>query len=224
MKSKIPFLRHLHRAFFTLFFGVSVFFTVVYYDYIPTPIELAEEAREQWAQVPLPVDSLREGDLILRHGRGLMSDMLMNFSTAEAKYSHAGVIHFEGDEIMVMHSIDGGENANNRMRKEPLALFCHPQAIFSFGIFRFDLDSAQMAVFDSLIQLRFQQQMEFDVDFDLNTDDKMYCSEIIYKSLLVASQDENYIPLSRTADKAYVAIDNLYLNPHCKKIFEYHYE
>lgn len=224
MKNPVSWVRQLHRGFFSLLFGFSVYLTVVYYDYIPTPTELAEEARVQWNAVPLPTDSLQEGDLILRHGRGLISDMFMNFSTDEAKYSHSGVLHWENGKLMVMHSIDGGENGNNEMRKEPIEIFCHPQAVFGFGVFRFDLDSVKMAVFDTLIQHYYQEKMEFDLDFDLRTDDKMYCSEIIYKSLLVASEDKNYIPLSRKGEKVFVAIDNLYLNPHCKKIFEYHYD
>ena len=47
---------------------------------------------------------------------------------------------------------------------------------------------------------------------------------MIYKGLVDATGDTNYIALSRVIDKPYVAIDNLYLNAHCKQLFKYEYE
>jgi len=70
----------------------------------------------------------------------------------------------------------------------------------------------------------YRRGVEFDFDFDMYTDDKMYCSEMIYKALLLATNNENYIPLSHVIEKPYVAIDNLYLNDHCNLIFCFNYD
>ena len=56
------------------------------------------------------------------------------------------------------------------------------------------------------------------------TDDKMYCSEMIYKGLVKVTGDPNYITLSKVIDKPYVAIDEMYLNPHCTQLFRYEYK
>ena len=47
---------------------------------------------------------------------------------------------------------------------------------------------------------------------------------MIYKALNVVTNEKNFIPLSTVMDKPYVAVDDLYLNDHCKFLFEYNYD
>jgi hypothetical protein len=80
------------------------------------------------------------------------------------------------------------------------------------------------------------------MNFDLATDDKMYCAEMIAKTIENATDKrirfltstitpglkEKYLKLmlekriissAKVADqREYLAIDNLYLNPHCREV------
>lgn len=82
------------------------------------------------------------------------------------------------------------------------------------------------------------------MNFDLSTDDKMYCAELIAKAVEKASDNrisfsksqinkalkEKYlkkllekriVPSAKIADqKEYIALDNLYFNSHCKEIMK----
>lgn len=214
----------IRQGTFTMVFGAFVAYTVKYHDFNPYPKWLNEQSMKRWEAAGLDESKLQDGDLVLRHAKGFVSDAILPFSTNDPKYSHSGVVKKIKGKTYVLHASGGEENMSNTMKRDPIALYCHPDAIFKFGVYRLDLDSAQRTVFVEQMERYYREGMEFDFDFDMNTDEKMYCSEMIYKSLLVATNDKNYIPLSRVIEKPYVAIDNLYQNDHCNLIFEYEYD
>ena len=214
----------LRQGTFTMVFGAFVAYTVKYHDFNPYPKWLDDQHMKKWEAARLDESLLRDGDLVLRHAKGFVSDAILPFSTNDPKYSHSGVVKKIDGKTYVLHASGGEENVSNTMKRDPLPLYCHPAAIFKFGVYRLDLDSLQRAEFVTQMERYYREGMEFDFDFDMKTDDRMYCSEMIYKSLVQVTQDTAYIPLSHVIEKPYVAIDNLYQNEHCTLLFEYEYD
>ena len=182
-----------------------------------------DELSAKWNIAQPNANILHTGDLILRHGRGFISNAFMSLSFHEKKYSHSGIVHIEDGKVFVYHAIGGEENVDNKMRKDLLKDFCDPQYVHSFGIYRYDLNEPQLQQYDSLATAYYNQGLQFDTKLDLATDSVMYCSELIYKMLQKVSGDKNYVALSEVNGYRYVAIDNLYLNPHCAPVYEYSY-
>lgn len=182
-----------------------------------------ETLLKKWLQEKPDHLILQTGDLIFRHGRGAISNALKQFSRRETKYSHAGIISIESDQVFVYHAIGGEENRSNKLRKDPIELFCSPKQAHEFGIYRLDLDTQLFCKMDSLAKSCYQQGLEFDPKFNMNTDDKMYCSEFVYKVIAKTTGIENYLPLSMCSGVSYVACDDLYYNAHCLLIYSYHY-
>lgn len=56
------------------------------------------------------------------------------------------------------------------------------------------------------------------MDFDWQSNDRMYCSEMIYKTITSATGDERYIPLSKGYGRTFCGIDDLYRNGHAQHI------
>lgn len=168
-------------------------------------------------------DSLKSGDLILRHGRGIISDAFMQLSLKEKKYSHSGIIHKEGDKVYVYHAIGGEDNPNSKLRKDLLYDFCDPRYVHSYAVYRFDLNVRKEKILDSLASKYYNMGLVFDLNFDLATDSAMYCSEFVYKLLQMSSNQEDYIETNKVNGVTYVPIDNLYLNKHTRFIYSYAY-
>jgi hypothetical protein len=179
--------------------------------------------REKWNNARPDYSVLHSGDLIFRHGRGIISNMLMSFSQHETKYSHAGIISIENENVFVYHAIGGEENVSNRLRKDPLNVFCNPASVHSFGIYRLDLDDQQVVAVDSIVKEQYRKGLEFDTKFDLDTDAKMYCSEFIYKTIMKVVNQRNYLSVSTVSGIKYVACDDLYRNPHSTYVYSYNY-
>ena len=165
-------------------------------------------------------DSLfHTGDLIFRDGRGVISSAFRRFSLNSPLYSHAGIIHRENGKIFVYHIIGGEPKPFGNMKKETLNNFIDPLQANAFAVYRFNI---RPEIIDSFAIDYYSKNIEFDKKFDLKSDDKLYCTEMVYKILLKASGDKNLIPLSQISGLEYIACDNIYLSPHSKLIYSFH--
>jgi hypothetical protein len=166
------------------------------------------------------ITHLQSGDLVLRHGKGFISKLFLQFSQTDPQYSHAGVLSIENGQAWVYHAIGGEENQGGALRKELLLNFCNPHDNFGYGLFRYELSPVEKIRLVAFAKRCYLHKLPFDTAMDLQTDNKMYCSEFIYKMLKNALPEKNIIPLSVISGRSYVAIDNLYMNPYCKAVYK----
>ena len=183
----------------------------------------ANENHARWLKAKPDFSKFKSGDLIFRHGRGFISNALMSMGQREKKYSHAGIISVENGNVYVYHAIGGEQNTSNKLRKDMLEDFCSPEDVHAFGIYRSDLSTMQLETVIHKAKTYFKAGLEFDTKFDLLSDDKMYCTEFIYKIFSGIPGNENYISLSAVGSRHYVSCDDIYLNYHFKSIFTYTY-
>lgn len=183
-------------------------------------------------QAPTPppvinIDSIaaivQTGDVAMRIGLGPDSYMLIQMNARDKKYSHCGVIVIENGYPFVYHCIGGEDNPGMRMRRDSLAAFFRPKYNSGFGIVRYDQDSATQTRVATAVTNYYKAAPRFDMDFDLLTEDKLYCSELVYKAELAATGDTAYINTSVVSGKRYVGIDDLYLNAHAHFVWKLAY-
>ena len=179
--------------------------------------------QRDWLQAKPVAEILKTGDLILRHSRGTISNMLVHFSLRDSRYSHAGIISVEEGKVYVYHALGGEVTVNSNIRKETVEKFCDPSSVHSFGIYRLDLNDQQIEQADFLVKDLFRKKIPFDTKYDLKTDSAMYCTEFVYKVLTRVSGDRNYLTLTRVPGLTYVACDDLYRNKHSTLIYSYTY-
>ena len=172
----------------------------------------------RWKESLPTVSNLKTGDLIVRHGKGFVSDAFRYFSRKDKRYSHAGIISIQNGRAYVYHAIGGEENTSNNLRKETLNEFCNPEKINSYAVYTYHLCDSQRKQLDSIMRNYYTQGLQFDTHFDLKTENAMYCSELVYKALLSVTHDMNYISLSSLNGMSYVGIDDLYMNSNCKLV------
>jgi len=179
----------------------------------------AEVVQREWRQAIPPRGLLRSGDLIFRHSRGTISNVLVQFSRSDARYSHSGIVSIEGDRTFVYHALGGEASRLPGIRRETLESFCNPSAVHAFGVYRTDLDRQQVFKELSLAKAAWQQKIPFDMQYDISSDSALYCTEFVYKVLTQASGNKNYITLTELPGLTYVACDNLYRNSHATPIY-----
>lgn len=171
------------------------------------------------------IKGIQTGDLILRRGKDQVSDFFARLNTRNQKYSHCGVAQRTDSGLFVYHIIASINNLDGRILREPIHSFIHPKGNTAWAIIRYDFDSTKQAKLVAKIQAYARQKITFDQQFDLQSDDKMYCSEMLYKALLFASKDSLRIPLTiASSGKKYIAIDNLFEHKNCKTIGEIAYK
>jgi hypothetical protein len=180
---------------------------------------------------------LKEGDLVVRLNRDPASQFIKNFNRQDKKYSHAGIVLFENGYPFIYHIVNGEENPDERLRRDSLSRFCNPGNNKAYGIFRYDFHAGEMKILKNIIHKWYEQGVRFDSVFNLKTDDRMYCSEMIRKALIKATEKRIWIettkmtnteamlfsarahlPFTYTSHLQIVSIDDLYMNPHCHLI------
>ncbi len=179
---------------------------------------------------------LHNGDLITRSDDDFESLSLQNFSKKDRTYSHSGMAFNEDNKWFIYHCIAGQENSGGHIKRELFNSFINPVKKTGFGIYRYQLSPTEMIKLHRLYKTYFAEKLPFDKSFNLQSDDSMYCSEIIFKSLKKVTNNRVILPHSLITNfkpKAtamrfksaffkkfdYVGIDDLYINSFCTKIF-----
>lgn len=161
-----------------------------------------------------PIPPLHTGDVVLRAGTGPYSRTLANLNARDKTWSHCGIVVVENGYPFVYHSIGGEDNPDMRLRRDSANHFFAARYCKGMGIARYNsplVDSAKLA---AIVHQFYIRRPLFDMQFDLATDEKLYCSEFIYKTIIQTTGDTLFIPTSQAQGKKYVGIDDLYLNPH----------
>lgn len=185
---------------------------------------------------------LQEGDLVLRLNHDPASQFIKYFNRKDKSYSHAGIVLFENGYPYVYHIVNGNENPGEKIRRDSLIRFCHPRKNFGFGIYRYQINSAERRELKAAIQEWQKKEVRFDHRFNLNTNNLMYCSEMIAKALAKATgkrieitgtqptaieaavlSSHAHLSLAAAKKMKVIAIDNLYMNAHCAPVFRYQF-
>ncbi|MEO5570258.1 MAG: YiiX/YebB-like N1pC/P60 family cysteine hydrolase [Bacteroidia bacterium] len=161
----------------------------------------------------------QNGDIILRSGKGFISDVFRQFSLHDKKYSHAGIISIEQNKIFVYHITGGKSNHENELKKELIDSFCNEKENTSFGVYRYDFTAVEKERMVTNMQTFSKKKIVFDSHFDLATDTAMYCTELVYKVVEAATGNRQFLRCTIVDGTKFIAPDNLYLNQHAKMIY-----
>ena len=94
--------------------------------------------------------------------------------------------------------------------------FAEPYNNKGIGIYRFGVADSTKRNFALVARNFFDSGIIFDMDFDLQTDDRMYCAEFVCKSLVKASGDQLAFPHSHIKQFEFIGVDDIFLHPLCK--------
>ncbi|MES2776562.1 MAG: YiiX/YebB-like N1pC/P60 family cysteine hydrolase [Bacteroidota bacterium] len=182
---------------------------------------------------------LQNGDLVLRTDDDVVSASLRNFSKTEKTFSHCGIAYFEDSAWYVYHLLAGDENPSDLMERERFESFVDDHRKSRYGIFRYALTNTETQKMQAIVYQYMNEKTLFDKQFDLKSNDKLYCAEMVYKGLMKATNGRVVLPvtvqnnfkperynnntLKPLKRFEFIALDNLYLNPFCKEVKRFRY-
>jgi hypothetical protein len=165
----------------------------------------------------------QSGDLATRMGSDVTSLMLAQLNPVDGKYSHCGIVCIENDTPFVYHCLGGEFNPDQKMRRDPLWLFAHPADNKRLGLYRPAMQALQLKrVLDSVTAWH-QAQLPFDMNFDLNTREALYCTEMATNAYEAGWRGERVITRHAVSGKKYIPVDALFLNPGFSPVGQWYY-
>ena len=126
----------------------------------------------------IPLTNLNNGDLILRRGRSTES-YAVYLADKNAEFTHLGIISIEDEIPFVIHVVP---DKNKLVKKESLKEFLKPKNASEFAIYRSHYNKFFL---DKVVQEAnsfYLKKYEFDNKYDLETDSKLYCTELVLKA------------------------------------------
>lgn len=180
----------------------------------PTPPDFSR----QYQTIRQAALAARNGDLVFRNGTDEVSAAARSMNERDTSYSHCGLIMIEHDTAVVYHAIGGHYNPGQRLKREPLDSFCNPAENDRFGIFRYQLDSTEQTRLQAIVGNYYTSGLRFDLFFNFFSDDEMYCSEFVYKSLNRALRGRLHFLIRRDRWPYGVSLDDLFLHPGARTV------
>lgn len=212
----------------------------------PAPVNLVVAEQQRIKQVNDTILQqarlqIQTGDLVLRTGTDFSSEQVKAFSKEDQTYSHGGIAVVEKEGVFVYHVEPDYYYVTDKVRKEPLDSFCNPNKNLGIAIARYQMSEDEKKIFIGYLDQQYQDKIPFDMYFMLNSDDSLYCSEMIRKGLLKATQGRIAIEIQPLTDRSkfrlikryfkleekqfrnreLIPIDRLFINPGCTMIKRY---
>lgn len=168
------------------------------------------------------IDSLKQfihnGDVIFRNGRDEISQAARSMNRKDTSFSHCGLVFIENDSVFVYHAIGGIYNPGHKLRRDLLDSFCAPAENNAFGLYRYNIAKESTDKLKSVVANHYKAGLKFDMYFNYFSDDVMYCSEFVFKSI---NQTLNgaYTKYVRLDTLPYgVTTDDIFLNENCRLV------
>ena len=154
--------------------------------------------------------NLHTGDVILRQGKGFISEVFRKSSLHDQHYSHAGVIQVTAKGVFVVHVIGNSGKADSELKSEPIDEFCKSSENRSYAIYRYSFLSGKEHEINRYLNNLKSQHIRFDEHFDMSTKNLLYCTELVYDMCLMTVNHP--LPVTEVRGRQYVGLDDLYLN------------
>ncbi len=206
---------------------------------IVKPISKQDEVNNNIAALK---ENAAPGDLIVRMTDDLISEQIKFLNEKEKIYSHAGIIIIKNNHPFVC-SIAPNDPMNDTIQIVPVDSFINPAKNLKCALYRYDLSKAEKDSLSEILLKYKEKDLRFDWQYDLDTDNKMYCAELIDKALQKATGSriiikQANIPVAMqptvlaffksghatkklVSQRKIITIDNLYLRKDCKLIMSF---
>ncbi len=169
-------------------------------------------------QIAVLQQQVESGDLVTRTGNDFTSESIRSLNQRDKTYSHCGIAAIENDSVFVYHAIGGDFNPDQKLKRDAFSEFADPYNNRGIGLFRYNLQPTQLSEVLATVKKWYRAGIMFDMDFDLSTDDRMYCAEFVSKSFSTGTHQLIRFDSSRIKDFIFIGVDDLFLHPRCKKL------
>jgi len=131
--------------------------------------------------------ALKDGDLVFRRGRSFASDVVLS-ADPKSMYSHVGIVVVREAVPMVVHAEPGdGRERGGVTMADQFSTFIEPDETSAYAVYRVRPGLEAIARRAAQRAESYERAATpFDSAFDLSTPDRLYCTELVWRSYLDA--------------------------------------
>ncbi|MBU0488149.1 MAG: hypothetical protein KKD31_09390 [Bacteroidetes bacterium] len=131
------------------------------------------------------IAQIHDGDILLRHGFGFVSDIIVKTLGDEFDVSHCAFVRKEGKGFKVIHSVSRSLSDVDGVQQQKLKDFVRESHPNSLILIRFQTEDSTLAGrMSNRAQYYLDQRIPFDNSFDIDENTSFYCTELLWKVIL----------------------------------------
>lgn len=141
-----------------------------------------EQLLSTYSLSDIEVDKLEDGDIILRHGYGLVSDMIVKTLNDDLDISHCAIVSKRDTGIAIIHAVSQSLSEYDGVQAQDLKTFIRDSKINSVIVLRYKLDDkSSYSKITKKADYYLKTRKPFDHSFDLADSSTFYCTELIWR-------------------------------------------
>lgn len=185
----------MKRVVFTIFivlFSMAISLRLFLYVYEYHSIK--EQSFYNYTLSPEEYKLIEEGDIILRHGYGLVSDIIVEQLHEKYDISHCAIICKTDTGFAIVHSVSSSISNIDGVQAQDLKSFVNESQLNSVIILRYKpkIEKPNSCISNRAVQY-LTQQVPFDESFDINDSSEFYCTELLWKVFLNEFGDDIFL-------------------------------
>ena len=142
-----------------------------------------EQIVSRYTLSPKEISLLHDGDIILRHGYGFVSDMIVKTLNDSSGLSHCAILTQYKGHWIVIHSVSSTLSDVDGVQWQDLNTFVSQSKKNSLVVMRYkhvknDSDAARIG---ARAKYYLQRKIPFDNAFDIKDTTAFYCSELLWR-------------------------------------------
>jgi len=136
----------------------------------------------------------QDGDLVFRRGRSVES-FAIYLADRDHDFSHIGMVVMDHAKPFVIHAIPGEPGERTSMVvNEPVQSFLNEKKASHWAVYRSRFPEKKAHLAASKAKDFYNRRLVFDDNYDLKTDSRLYCSELVLKAYQTIGLDLGHYP------------------------------
>lgn len=125
---------------------------------------------------------LKDGDIILRYGYGLVSDLIVETLKPKYNISHCGIVRrIDSTNFKIIHSVSSTISNFDGVQEQSLESFINDSRHNSVIVVRYKCkNDSLLSKISNRAQFYLDKKVPFDNLFEINDSSKIYCSELLW--------------------------------------------
>ncbi|WOI53537.1 YiiX/YebB-like N1pC/P60 family cysteine hydrolase [Parvularcula sp. LCG005] len=166
----------------------------------------------------LPARLLQTGDVIFIGQTGSWADIAAQASVGDKRYGHVGIAIANGSDWSVIDAGGSPTSPDARVASKSLNEFLGHAALV--GIYRPTFPSRQIPAMTAKAKDAAIARLPFDRGFSLDTEDQIYCTELVWQALSAAVGKDAVPVKTQWEGRAVITLEDLSLSPHLQPVAE----
>jgi len=130
---------------------------------------------------PEELKLIHDGDIILRHGFGFASDVIVESYNNDIDISHCAIITKIDNKFVVVHSVSQSLSEFDGVQTQPLNPFVNDSQVNSVMVVRYKKkpDEVDQSCLGERAKYYLNKRVPFDNEFNLKDTSQIYCAELL---------------------------------------------